>query len=210
MKGGAVACELWRVRIDDFELEWSPRQEFKGGGCRANPSNTRDFNCSHKVVQGLGIGFAETELHGWIPPTPPPPNACHTTQAGKLWGGEPIPIDPWEMVKYTGINVSQCCELCRAAVAPACVAFTNRQGPPPRVPPSDPRLRTDVCRMLSSRDHTADQTIHGADGALVHSGFPNRREVRVSIESTCDTDAFLSTTKRGDISFLTFLSLVMA
>lgn len=211
VKGGAVACDMWRVRIDDkYELEWSPPQEFKGGGCRANPSNARDFNCSRNVAQGLGIGFAEVELHGWTLPAPFQPGGCHTTQPGKLWGGEPIPIDPWEMVKYTGINASQCCELCRAAVAPACVAFTNRQGPAPNVPPSDPRLRTDVCRLLSTRDQAADQTVHGAEGALVHSGYPIRREVRVSIESTCDTDAFLSTAKRGDVSFLTFLSLVMS
>ncbi len=209
VKGAAVACDLWRLRIDDkYELKWSPPQEFKGGGCRAGPSS--DFNCSHNVAQGMGIGFAEIELHGWVPPIPPPPGACHTSEAGKLWGGEPIAIDPWEMAQYTGINGSQCCELCRAAVAPACVAFANRQGPTPKVPPSDPRLRTDVCRLLSARDQTRDQSIHGADGALVYSGYPTRREARVSIESTCDTDAFLSSTKRGDVSFLTFLSLVMS
>ena len=206
-----MACDLWRVRIDDtYQLQWSPGVEFKGGGCRANPSNAEDFNCSRNVAQGLGIGFAEIELHGWIPPTPPPPDACYITQAGRMWGGDPIPIDPWEMAQYTGVNVSQCCELCRSAVAPACVAFTNRQGPAPKVPPSDPRLRTDVCRLLSARDQTADQTIGEPDGALVHSGYPIRREVSVSIESTCDTDTFLSADKRGDISFLTFLSLVMS
>jgi hypothetical protein len=158
----------------------------------------------------LGIGFAEIELHNWIPPTPPPPDACYTTQAGRMWGGEPISIDPWDLAQNAGINASQCCELCRSAVAPACVAFANRQGPAPKEPPSDPRLRTDVCRLLSARDQTADQTIDGPDGALVHSGHPIRREVAVSIESTCDTDAFLAAAKRGDISFLTFLSLVMS
>ena len=209
VKGAAVACDSWQIRLDEsYELEWKATAEFRGGGCRANPSNGHDFNCSHEVAQGQGIGFAEVELHGWTPPSTPAPGACQLSQAGEMWGGAAISIDPWEMAQYVGLNASQCCEMCRAAVAPACVAFRNDQNPMAK-PPADPRLRTDVCRLLSAHDPSADKTVPGAQGKLVHSGAPVRRQVSVSLRTSCDSDAALTPTKKGDISYLAFVSLLM-
>ena len=101
------------------------------------------------------------------------------------------------------MNASVCCELCRAAVGPACVAWSNREGPPDHPLPVDPRQRTDTCRLLASRNASADEVVSGPDAQFVHSGVPVRREVRVELQSACETPA------SGDLSLLTFLSMVM-
>ena len=101
------------------------------------------------------------------------------------------------------MNASVCCELCRAAVGPTCVAWSNREGPPDHPLPVDPRQRTDTCRLLASRNTSADEVVSGPDAQFVHSGAPVRREVRVELQSACETPA------SGDLSLLTFLSMVM-
>jgi hypothetical protein len=204
VKGPAVGCDRWMIRLDDgaYNLTWTATEEFRGGGCRANPENTAAFNCSQILEKGHGIGFAEIMLHGYTPPAPPPPSACDISE-GVVWGGTQIPIDPWEMARYTAVNASVCCELCRAAVGPTCVAWSNREGPPDQPAPVDPRQRTDICRLLTSRDTTQDEVVSGPGAQLAHSGAPVRRAVRVELQSACETQP------SGDLSLLTFLSIVI-
>eukprot|EP01046_Picozoa_sp_COSAG06_P040933 COSAG06_NODE_5013_length_3791_cov_1.192308_2_plen_660_part_00 len=97
VKGPAVGCDKWSVTLDDgaYKLDWTATQEFRGGGCRANPENTAAFNCSQVLEQGHGIGFAEIVLHGYTPPAPAPTAACDISEPGAVWGGTQIPIDPW-------------------------------------------------------------------------------------------------------------------
>ena len=231
VKGPAVGCDKWSLTLDDgsYKLDWTATQvryqreydsssvhlqdslvaafsllqEFRGGGCRANPENTAAFNCSQVLEKGHGIGFAEIVLHGYTPPAPPPPQACDISKPGVVWGGTQIPIDPWEMARYTAVNASVCCELCRAAEGPTCVAWSNREGPPDHPPPTDPRERNNICRLLASRDPSEDEVVSGPDALLAHSGVPVRRSVKVELQSACETPA------SGDLSLLTFLSIVI-
>jgi hypothetical protein len=191
VKGPAVACSSWALDLDGYKMQWAATQEFRGGGCRANPSS--GINCSKHVAAGMGVSYAEIDLGSWALPPVPPPKQCEILE-GVHWGGAGIAIDPWEAYAYKGINASQCCKLCRGTVGPACVAFTLTGGG-----------KDTKCTLLSSRLPDEDEPAKA--GATVVSGAPVRRQTRVTLQASCSTPATGAT--RVPLSYLTFLSLVL-
>ena len=191
VKGPAVACDSWSLDLNGYTMQWPATQEFRGGGCRSNPSN--NINCSKNVAAGLGVSYAEIDLGSWTVPPVPPPKQCEIRE-GEHWGGVRIAIDPWEAYAFKGINRSQCCDLCMGKVGPMCVSFTlTGEGPATK------------CTLLSSRLPSDDKPAKA--GETVVSGAPVRRHTRVTMQASCSTPT--TGAARVPLSYLTFLSLVL-